>query len=103
MELNEAAFDAYKRGLAIARMAAPEKQAKRIRAAGDRLEQETDPVRQRVLMVETIKANIEGLRQSPLRNSPACREAKRALDLMKGFLEAGLKMHDFRPTPYPNN
>jgi hypothetical protein len=103
MKLNEAAFDAYKRGLVTALMAAPEKQAKRIRSAGERLKQETDPVRQRILMVETIEANIEGLRQSPLRNSPACREAKRAFELMKGFLEAGLAMHDFRPTPYPNN
>jgi hypothetical protein len=103
MELNETAFDAYKRGLVTALLAAPEKQAKRIRAAGERMNQETDPMRQRVLMVEIIKANLEGLRQSRLRNSPECREAKKAFELMKGFLEAGLAMHDFRPTPYPSN
>lgn len=96
MQFDDAVFRAHERGLKVALLAAPEKQARRIRAACDRFTQEADPERQRDLQLDIIRACLEGLRLSPLRNSPECREAKKALNLVSKFLEVGREMRNFK-------
>ena len=78
----------------MALLAAPEKQRKRILTACDRVNQETDPARQCVLVLEGVQACLEGLRLSPLRNSPECREAKKALNIASKALELWREMQN---------